>query len=110
MKRALLTLSFLLFAFPLAFSNDAQQVLDDDDNPVVPDSEYFLVPIILGPLHPGVVTLNITGNNPTCPATVEVNSKLLYGRSMKFSIPEESNGEILTEREKGWDELVKSQL
>ena len=70
MKLALLTLIFPLFAFPLAFSNDAQQVRDDDGNPVVPGTDYFLVPIIIGPLHPGVVTLGITGNNPTCPATV----------------------------------------
>ena len=97
MKPALLTLSFLLFAFPLAFSNDAQQVLDDEGNPVVPGTEYFIVPIILGPPYPGAVTIGNSGSNPTCPATVEVNSNLPYGIPVKFSIPEESNSEILTD-------------
>ena len=91
MKPTLLTLSFLLFAFPLAFSsNDVELVLDSLDvngNPILPD--------IVGPPRGGVKP-GINGNS-RCPVTVlqdylEVN----YDFPVKFSIPGVNTAEILT--------------
>ena len=95
MKPVLLTLLFLLFAFPLAFSKDAQQVLDAFGNPLVPGGEYYMVPAIFGPPGGGV-RLGMTGNS-RCPVTVlQDYSEVVNGMAVKFSIPGESTGEIFT--------------
>ena len=94
MKPALLTLSFLLLAFPLAFSNHAQPVVDLDGNPVVPGGEYFIKPFFIGPEHPGVVALGKTGNS-TCSVTVEVYFQLYGAIPVKF-IPAVNPGELFT--------------
>ena len=96
MKPAILALSFLLFAFPLAFSNDFRQtVLDVDGNPVVPGSEYFILTNLIGQKYRGVVTLRITGNS-TCPATVEVYFGLYASIPVKFTPAGVNTSEIFT--------------
>ena len=96
MKPVLVTLTFLLFAFPLAFSNDVlQPVLDRDGNPVVPGGEYFIEPSLLGPVHPGVVTLGKTGHS-TVPATVEVYFGLYAAKPVKL-VPLANTDEIFTD-------------
>ena len=81
MKPSLLALSFLLFAFPLAFSNDAQPVLDIAGKPVVSGVDYVIFVTRSGQQRAGYVTLGKTGNS-TCPATVEVN----FGRSAAIPV------------------------
>ena len=93
MKPALLTLFFLLFAFPLAFSKDSQQVLDINGNPIFPGREYHILPAIRGPPGGGV-RLGSTGNS-RCPVTVlQDYSEVVNGLPVKFTIPGVSTGEI----------------
>ena len=96
MKPALLTLTFLLFAFPLAFSNDVEPVRDRDGNPVVPGSEYFGLTRLYGQPLPGKVTLGQTGNS-TCPATVQVVYGLYPTFPLKFTPVGENATVILTD-------------
>ena len=96
MKPALLALSFLLFAFPLAFSNDVEPVLDTDGKPVVPGTEYFGFTNLLGQPLLGQVTLGRTGNS-TCPATFEVVYGLYPAFPLKFTPVGENATVILTD-------------
>ncbi|KAL2334468.1 hypothetical protein Fmac_015681 [Flemingia macrophylla] len=60
------TLSFLLFAFPLAFS---EQVLDHYRKPVLPSREYYIMPVLPGPSGGGL-SPNVTDSSFKCPVTV----------------------------------------
>ncbi|XP_057428355.1 kunitz-type serine protease inhibitor DrTI-like [Lotus japonicus] len=69
----LLSLCFFLFAltpylFPLAFSQDPEQVKDAYGNPLVPGRRYSIVPALRGS-RSGGVSPDKTGNQ-TCPLTV----------------------------------------
>ncbi|XP_061351738.1 kunitz-type trypsin inhibitor-like 2 protein [Gastrolobium bilobum] len=99
MKPTLFTLSFLLFAFisklPLAFSDDVEQVLDINGNPIFPGGKYYILPAIFGPPGGGV-RLGKTGNSK-CPVTVlQDYSEVIKGLPVKFSIPGISPGIIFT--------------
>ncbi|XP_057443435.1 kunitz-type trypsin inhibitor-like 2 protein [Lotus japonicus] len=86
----LLTLSFLLFAFittadiPLAFSEDAEQVLDTFGNPLTPGGRYFIMPGIRdssgGGPRPGIC------GNQTCPVDVLDYSDPMKSMAVKFTI------------------------
>ena len=96
MKPSPLTLFFLLFAFPIAFSNDAQPVVDIYGDPVLPGGKYHIMPPFWGGAGGGV-RLGKTGNSK-CPVTVlQDYSDLVSGISVNFSIPGVSTGgEIYT--------------
>ncbi|XP_027357308.1 kunitz-type trypsin inhibitor-like 2 protein [Abrus precatorius] len=94
------TLSLLiLFAFlsnlPLGFSNDAEQVVDINGNPIFPGGKYYILPAIFGPPGGGV-RLGRTGNSH-CPVTVlQEFSEVERGLPVKFTIPGISPGIIFT--------------
>jgi len=73
MKPTLLTtLSFLLFAlttiFPIAFTQDAEQVKDTDGNPVVSHKEYYIYPA--SGTTGGGLKIGMPGNLDCPPTTV----------------------------------------
>ena len=96
MKPALLALSFLLFAFPLAFSNDAQPVVDRTGKPVVSGVEYLILTSRTSHPLPGFVTLGKTGNS-TSPATVEVKYDSTPAIPVKFIPAGANTSEIFTD-------------
>ncbi|KAJ1417259.1 Proteinase inhibitor I3, Kunitz legume [Sesbania bispinosa] len=92
-------LCFLLFAFitklPLAFSDDVEQVLDINGNPIFPGGKYYILPAIRGPAGGGV-KLAKTGDSK-CPVTVlQDYLEVVNGLPVKFSIPGISPGIIFT--------------
>lgn len=101
MKFALvLTLSFIpLFALitnlPLVFSNNVEQVLDTNGNPIFPGGTYYIMPAMFGPPGGGL-KLSKTGNSD-CPVTVlQDYSEVFHGLPVKFNIPGISPGIIFT--------------
>nr|QIJ55473.1 kunitz-type trypsin inhibitor-like protein 2 protein [Cajanus platycarpus] len=96
----LLTLSFLpLFAFftnlPLVLSDEVEQVVDINDNPIFPGSTYYIIPAIRGPAGGGV-KLGLTSNT-NCPVTVLQDfSEVVRGLPVRFKIPGISPGIIFT--------------
>jgi len=92
-----LALSFLLplLAFPSAFSNDVEQVVDVNGNPIFPGLTYYIIPAIRGPPGGGL-KLAQTGNSH-CPLTVlQDYSEVFRGFPVRFTIPGISPGLIFT--------------
>ncbi|XP_027357309.1 kunitz-type trypsin inhibitor-like 2 protein [Abrus precatorius] len=92
---SLILLCAFLSNLPLGFSNDVEQVVDINGNPIFPGGKYYLVPAIVGPPGGGV-RLGRTGNSH-CPVTVlQEFSEVQQGSPVKFSIPGISPGIIFT--------------
>lgn len=94
-----LILSFFLFAFitklPLAFSDDVEQVVDVNGEPIFPGGKYYIRPLVRGPPGGGLF-LSKTGDLK-CPVTVlQSYREVENGIPVKFSIPGISPGIIFT--------------
>jgi len=98
MKQTLvLALSLLAFFtnLPLGFSNDVEQVVDINSNPIFPGFTYYIFPAIRGPPGGGL-KLGQTGNSE-CPLTVlQDYSEVFRGLPVRFTIPGVSPGIIFT--------------
>jgi len=88
MKRTLvLALSFFAFFtnLPLGFSDDAEQVVDKDGDPLEPSRQYYIFPSFFGPAGGGVKYARTA--NSECPLTVfQEYSQFYRGNPVKFTV------------------------
>lgn len=99
MKPTLLNLSIIFFAFttyfPLAFTQDGEEVKDINGNLIFPGGRYYIKPAIFG--APGGGVKLGTTQNSTCPVSVlQDYSEVISGKPVKFTIQGTSTGIILT--------------